>query len=197
MRCRWGTGYSPLRPSEKTGCCVYGSGAVRSVPLPWCPRGCAPAHPASMLCREKKQSSGRSLGSKQAPAACQRWGGRICPWGAPFSVLLIPTDSASDANNSLTLINGDVYTRGSAKGRDQSNAWLSAGLREGGVLPLFPCSGAEARWCLCSPRPHKAGLQMHSPNPSIPVPEPESSPLLPLSCPSSLCLCCSLRRSQR
>ena len=162
------SGYSPLCPSEKAGCCIYGSGAVGSIPLAWCPRGCAPAHPASMLCREKKQSSGRSLGSKQAPAACQRWGGRIRPWGASFSVLLIPTDSASDANNSLTLINGDVYTRGSAKGRNQSNAWLSAGLREAGVLPLFPCSGAEARQCLCSPRLHKAVCKRTDQTPASP-----------------------------
>uniref|UniRef100_A0A8C3JFM9 Zinc finger protein 512B n=1 Tax=Calidris pygmaea TaxID=425635 RepID=A0A8C3JFM9_9CHAR len=60
-------------------------------------------------------SAGNKTRAPQAPAACQRWGGRIHPWGASFSVLLIPTDSASSPNNSLTLINGDVYTRGSVE----------------------------------------------------------------------------------
>lgn len=39
-------------------------GVVSNIPFPQCPQGCAPAHPASVLCREKKiQTSGRSLTS--------------------------------------------------------------------------------------------------------------------------------------
>lgn len=118
MRCPGG--HKLQTPMEKQDA-LYGSRMLGSVPFPWCPQGCAPAHPASVLCREENQSSGHSLSSKHAPAACQHWGGRIHPWGASFSVLLMPTDSASDSNNSLTQINGDVYTRGSTKGRSQSD----------------------------------------------------------------------------
>lgn len=160
-------------------------GAERSAAFPFPDAHGAALQPTLHPCSAgEKKPELRPLPLQQVPAACQCWGGRIRPWGASFSVLLIPTDSASDANNSLTLINGDVYTRGSVKGWHQSNAWLAAGLREAGVLPFFPCSGAESRWCLCSPRLHTAGLQTYSPNPSIPIPGPESSLLHPLSCPS-------------
>lgn len=64
-----GTGYSPLRPSEKARCCIYGSGAFRSVPLPWCPQGCAQPTPASVLCGEKKTELG-PLPRQQASASC-------------------------------------------------------------------------------------------------------------------------------
>lgn len=117
-----------------------------------------------------------SAGKKNiAQAARQHWGGRICPWGASFSVPLSPTDSASDANHSLTLKSRDVYTWGSAKGCNRCNAWLSVGRGEPGVLPCSPAWG------------HKADVQTQNPNPSIPVPgrraclSPPITPFLTLS----------------
>lgn len=102
---------APFCPSPKSRelCLSEGSGG-RCSPAPAGLPSCAPA--------KKNKRSDHSSSSQQA--ACHHWGGRMRPWGAS-SVLLIPPDSASDSNNPITLINGDVYTRGksgSRKGHD-------------------------------------------------------------------------------
>lgn len=111
LQCRWGTGDSPLCPSPKSRELYLSEGSGgRCSPAPAGLPSCAPA--------KKNKRSDHSSSSQQA--ACHHWGGRMRPWGAS-SVLLIPPDSASDSNNPITLINGDVYTRGksgSRKGHD-------------------------------------------------------------------------------
>lgn len=152
-----------------------------------------------MLCREgkkPKQISGRSFGSKQAPAACQRWGGRIRPWAASFSVLLIPTDSASDANNSPSLMNGDVYTRGSVEGCNQSSVRLSAGLQEARCspcsrVPVQRHAGVSATLA-CAKQVCKCTAQI----PASLSRGPSARCFTPRHAFPNSCLCCSLRRSQ-
>lgn len=79
-------------------------------------------------------------------------------------MLLIPPVSASDSNNPITLINGDVYTRGksgSRKGHDQPSAWAVWLWEEAGVCPGSPCWGAAV------PARSRSAT---SPNLSIPIP---------------------------
>lgn len=203
MRC-WGGGGNglqpPSAPPRKWGAAFTGAERLAAFPIPGA-RGAVlqpTLHPCSAG-REKKPKhiSGRLFGSKQAPAARQRWGGRIRPWAASFSVLLIPTDSASDANNSPTLMNGDVYTRGSVKGRNQSSARLSAGLREAGCSP---CSRARVQRhagvsaaLACAKQVCKCTAQ----TPASPSRGPRARCFTPRHAFPNSCLCCSLQRSQR
>lgn len=125
-----GTGFTLLHPSKNDVC---GSGRQHSlspVPTGLC---CSPPHIHALQGKKPRPQAAPS----QAPAACQCWGGRICPWGASLSVPLIPADSVSDTNHSLGLINGFIHV----------GAWRDTvyGCCWAGVLPLLPYSCAEAQ----------------------------------------------------
>lgn len=125
-----GTGFTLLHPSKNDVC---GSGRQHSlspVPTGLC---CSPPHIHALQGKKPRPQAAPS----QAPAACQCWGGRICPWGASLSVPLIPADSVSDTNHSLALINGFIHV----------GAWRDTvyGCCWAGVLPLLPYSCAEAQ----------------------------------------------------
>lgn len=115
-----GTRVHPPPPLQK--CCLREWSAAFPFPSPHR----AVLQPTLHLCSagKKKKNNRPQATPSQAPAACQCWGGRICPWGTSLSVLLIPTDSVSDTNHSLTLITGDIYTRGSTEGH---SLWLLLG----------------------------------------------------------------------
>lgn len=88
-----------------------------------------------------------SAGKKNiAQAVRQCWGGRIHPWGASFSVPLSHTDSASDANHSITLKSRGVYTWGSTEECNQCNERLPAGLGKPGCS-LVPLLGDTKQMC--------------------------------------------------
>lgn len=108
-------------PPPLQKCCLWEWAAA--FPFPSAHR--AVLQPTLRPCSAGKKTKNRPQAAhSQAPAACQHWGGRMCPWGASLSVLLIPTGSASDTNHSLTLITGDIYTRGSTEGH---SLWLLLG----------------------------------------------------------------------
>lgn len=96
-----GTGCTLLNPSKNAVLWEWSA----AFPFPSAHR--ALLQPTLHLCCAEKKTRPQATPS-QVPTACQCWGGRIYPWGASLSVLLIPTDSASDTNHSLNLITGDV-----------------------------------------------------------------------------------------